>query len=102
MGKAGFENTADLLALESFAVYKGFDAGKKAEVCRRAAQAEHLSPLNPRYPYIRSLCADIGNDLDQALADCSSAILLSPAQAVYSRQYQALLEQKGERGAAAL
>ena len=102
MGKAGYEKTSDLLALESFAVYKGLDAEKKEEVCRRAAVAEHFSPLNPRYHYIRSLCVDTGYDLDGALADCRAALLLSPAQSVYSRQYRMLLEKKGEKGAATL
>jgi O-antigen ligase len=98
MGKAGYENTADLLALEGFSVYKGLDAGGKKGTCDRATSALHFSPLNPRYHYIRSLCADSGDTLDRALADCRAALQLSPVQAVYSQRYGKLLEKKEEKG----
>jgi hypothetical protein len=94
MGKAGYEQKTTLLALESFAAYQGLDTAKKRDLCGRAARAMHLSPLNPRYHYIRSLCAESGGDLDRALADCRDALLLSPAQVVYSRQYGKLLDKR--------
>jgi O-antigen ligase len=97
LGKAGYDQKAKLFALESFAVYKGFDAEKKKNACNRASRALHFSPLNPRYRYIRSLCTDSGETLDRALADCRVAFRLSPAQEVYSKQYETLLEKKGEK-----
>jgi hypothetical protein len=102
LGKAGYDEKAKLVALESFAVFKGFDAEKKRDACNRANSALHYSLLNPRYRYIRSLCTGSGETLDRAIADSRVAFRLSPAQKVYSRQYGILIEKKGEKVAGKL
>ena len=54
------------MALEGFADYAKMNDEQKREVFSRASQALQLSPLNPCYHYIRSLCMDSGNTLDSA------------------------------------
>lgn len=100
-GKAGYEDRAALLALENFAVFTPLTNEQKLEVTDRATRALRLSPLNPRYPYIRSLCADPQTQIDQALADGRTALRLNPVQAVYNQHYGALLAQNGQNDRAA-
>lgn len=102
LGKAGYETKANLLALESFALYQKMTAEQKKDVCERASQAQRLSPLNPRYRYIGALCASQEDTPDLALEDCRAAFRLSPAQALYSQQYLKLMKQKSGNVTAAL
>jgi len=100
IGKAGYENRNELLALEGLTKYQDLPAEQKQQSCDRAATAVQLDPLNPRYRYLRSLCDTADNQLDAAISDCRAAVRLSPTQSIYFQQYGGLLEKKGEAEAA--
>lgn len=100
MGKAGYENRNELLALESFAKYQDVDAEQKQQTCNRAASAVRLDPLNPRYRHLRSLCNDADGQIDAAVADCRAALRLYPVQPLYYQQCAGLMEKKGDAEAA--
>ena len=84
------------LTLHRLTKMLGFSTEKKKEVCSRATSALQLSPFNPRYRFIRSLCSNSEGNLPRALLDCRAALRLSPAQDVYSQQYRKLLERTRE------
>ena len=96
MGKAGYETKTDLLALERFAAFNGLNLEQQQDACDRADRAMGSSPFNPRYRFIRSLCAEPEENTARAMQDSLAALRLQPTQALYAQRYGMLLAARGE------